>query len=75
MSNRAYLEEGKIYSLNSSFLSMYKVLRVWDNRIFGPSAELRNTASGWTFNAVGTNLYQGDCIDWEFSTDGRFEEV
>ena len=27
----------------------------------------------WTFSVVGCRMYDNGCIDWEYSTNGRFE--
>lgn len=35
---------------------------------------MRNVASGWTFTAHGIAIYDDGMIDWDFSTNGRFEK-
>lgn len=37
-------------------------------------AVMRNRASGWTLTAHGVGIYDDGSIDWDYSTDGRFEE-
>ena len=38
-------------------------------------AVMQNVASGWTFTAHDCGIYEDGRMDWDFSTDGRFEEV
>lgn len=45
------------------------------NGVSGKSAVLQNTETGWTFLAHGVNMYENGTIDWEFSTQGRFERL
>lgn len=35
---------------------------------------MRNVASGWTLTAHGIAIYDDGMIDWDFSTNGRFEK-
>lgn len=35
---------------------------------------MRNTASGWTFDAHGVGIYDDGTIDWDFSTGGYFAD-
>lgn len=35
-------------------------------------AVMQNTASGWTFKAIGCGIYEDGTIDWDFSVGGRF---
>ena len=39
------------------------------------SGVFQNIASGWTFTAKGIIQYIDGTIEWNHSTDGRFEEV
>lgn len=39
------------------------------------SGVFRNVKSGWTFTAKGIIQYADGTIEWDHSTDGRFEEV
>ena len=41
----------------------------------GTSGVFRNVKSGWTFTAKGIIQYADGTIEWDHSTDGRFEEV
>ena len=36
---------------------------------------LRNLKTGWTFLANGIGYYPDGSIDWDYSTEGHFEEV
>ena len=38
-------------------------------------AEMQNVKSGWTFEAHGCGVYHDGQIDWDYSKNGRFEEV
>lgn len=40
---------------------------------FGGNAVMRNTASGWTFKANGVIQYEDGTVEWDYSTNGRFE--
>lgn len=70
MGNRAVLEVGKVYRLQSSFASDYKVLRICSADPY--CAILQQVVSKWTFRANGTNLYEDGRIDWDYSSDGYF---
>lgn len=39
------------------------------------SGVFRNVKSGWTFTAKGIIQYADGTVEWDHSTDGRFEEV
>lgn len=39
------------------------------------SGVFRNIRSGWTFTAKGAIQYADGTVEWDHSTDGRFEEV
>lgn len=39
------------------------------------AAVMQNVASGWTLTAHDCGIYEDGRMDWDFSTDGRFEEV
>lgn len=39
------------------------------------SGVFRNVRSGWTFTAKGIVQYADGTIEWDHSTDGRFEEA
>ena len=41
----------------------------------GYCARMKNTKTGWTFEAKGIHIYLDKTIDWDFSTGGHFEEV
>ena len=41
----------------------------------GNAVLMRNRESGWTFYAHGIGIYEDDSIDWNYSTDGHFENV
>ena len=74
---RAILEEGQEYILHS--LGSYKtrfvcVRRLSVDNYSSYNAEMRNIQSGWTFTAHGVNIYEDGSIDWDFSTNGRFEK-
>ena len=34
---------------------------------------LKNESSGWLFTAVNITAYDDGSIEWDYSTDGRFE--
>ena len=38
-------------------------------------AKMQNVKSGWTFIAHEVGIYEDGRIDWDYSTDGCFEEV
>ena len=38
-------------------------------------ATMQNTRSGWTFTAHGIGIYEDGKIDWDYSTNGRFEQI
>ena len=38
------------------------------------SAWMQNTASGWTLLAHGITRYEDGTIEWDYSTDGGFNE-
>ncbi len=38
-------------------------------------AIMQNTVSGWTFTAHGCGIYSDGTIDWDYSTNGRFEKL
>lgn len=74
---RARLEVGKEYILHS--VGSYETRFVCVRRLMvddysAHNAELRNIWSGWTFTAHGVNIYEDGTIDWDFSTNGRFEK-
>lgn len=39
------------------------------------NATMQNTASGWTLCAKGCGIYEDGTIDWDYSTNGRFEDI
>ena len=41
----------------------------------GTIARFQNVKSGWTFTAKGIIQYVDGTIEWDHSSDGRFEEV
>ena len=40
-----------------------------------PFAIMQNIRSGWTFIAHGLGIYCTGEIDWDYSTEGRFEKI
>lgn len=36
---------------------------------------MRNCSTGWTFFACGIGIYDDDSIDWDYSTEGHFEQI
>lgn len=38
-------------------------------------AYLKNLKTGWTLLAHGIGYYTDGSIDWDFSTEGHFEEI
>lgn len=40
-----------------------------------PTALMQNVKSGWTFKAIGIVQYPDGTIEWDYSKEGRFEEV
>ncbi len=81
MENRVRItpEVGKIYEHNSGgtyiCLSLENEISVTTSGNTGKSAVLQNTETGWTLLAHGVNKYDNGKIDWDFSTQGRFEEL
>lgn len=76
-SMRARLEEGKEYILHSvgSYETRFVCVRRWySDEYSAHNAVMRNILSGWTFTAHGVNMYEDGTIDWDFSTNGRFEK-
>ena len=78
-SKRITPEIGKEYEHKSG--GIYKCIGI-DNEMSlssngnsGKSAVLQNTDTGWTLLAHGVNMYENGTIDWEFSTQGRFETL
>ena len=41
----------------------------------GTSGVFQNIRSGWTFTAKGIIQYSDGTIEWDHSTDGRFERI
>ena len=39
------------------------------------NATMVNMISGWTFMAWGIGVYADGTIDWDWSTNGRFEKI
>ena len=64
----AALTEGKTYRNNGG--GWYRCIKVIDSE----NALLANNASGWTFEAHGTAMYEDGTIDWDYSTGGHFEK-
>ena len=74
---RARLEEGKEYILHSvgSYETRFVCIRrLPEDDYSSHNAELRNIWSGWTCSCHGVNMYEDGTIDWDFSTNGRFEK-
>ena len=76
-SMRAILEEGKEYILHTvgSYETRFVcVRRLSSDDYSAHNYVLRNVWSGWRFTAHGVNMYEDGTIDWDFSTNGRFEK-
>ena len=77
--DKAHLVPGRQYILadNSCFTTVFECLSTIEPDDWSEyNSELRNVSTGWTFTAHGTNLYPGELfIDWDFSTNGRFEDI
>lgn len=56
-------------------LSIDEEMSLSSNGVSGKSAVMQNVTTGWTLLAHGVNLYEDGKIDWEFSTQGRFEPI
>ncbi len=56
-------------------LSIDEEMSLSSNGVSGKSAVMQNVTTGWTLLAHGVNLYENGKIDWEFSTQGRFEPL
>ena len=70
------LQVGEVFALESSFGSFYVVVDTADPDDWSDcNYVLQNIHSGWKFTAHGVNIHEGGCIDWDFSTNGRFEDV
>lgn len=65
--------EGHIYHNHGggTFRCMGSIMKGWG----GWNAIMQNVKSGWTFNAMWIHVYEDGSIDWDFSKDGRYEEV
>lgn len=65
----ARMKEGEVY-LNRSG-SEYRCLRAVDADTY----RMRSVGRyGWTFNAHVVTMYADGTIEWDYSTEGRFEE-
>lgn len=63
-------EKGAEYEQRSDFYtSVFRCIRP----VSEGCAILRNTRSGWTFQAHGCGIYDNGQIDWDYSTGGTFE--
>ncbi len=60
-------ERGKIYKNRGG--GEYLCIRGLDG-----DAIMRNVASGWMFWANGVTQYEDGSIEWDYSTDGHWEE-
>ena len=79
-SYRMKYQKGVVYQLNSvnGYISRFKCLEVYEDSYWGCvtyMARMVNVASGWTFTAVGTRMYEDGTIEWDYSKDGYFAEV
>ena len=43
--------------------------------LINPEAKFQNTVSGWTCYAHGIVRYADGTIEWDYSTDGHFEDL
>ena len=69
-------QRGQVYTLESSYQSIYVVIESADPDDWSDcNYVLQNIHSGWKFTAHGVNIHEDGCIDWDFSTHGRFEDV
>ena len=66
-------EPGKVYTLKSNNSIITSMFRCVSSQ--AGTAVFRNVASGWTFTAHGVAQYSDGEIDWDFSTNGRFENT
>lgn len=64
-------EPGKIYELASPSGGRFLCQRLQYGSQF--NAWMINVRSGWSFLAHGVGIYPDGRIDWDYSTDGRFE--
>ena len=74
---RFKLVKGSEYVLHDvgSYTSRFLVVDVYPEDNYSRyNSVLRSVYSGWTFIAHGTNIYEDGTIDWDFSTNGRFEK-
>lgn len=44
-------------------------------RVYTSEARMQNTVSGWTCIAHGIVRYDDGTIEWDYSTDGHFEDI
>ena len=73
-SKRWILVPGHVYRLHDSKYNYYLVTGDKDPDDWSDfKCELRSVYSGWTFTAHGTNIFPDGSIEWDFSTNGRFE--
>ena len=64
-------EPGKIYELASPSGGRFLCQKLQYGSQF--NAWMVNVLSGWSFLAHGVGIYPDGRIDWDYSTDGRFE--
>ena len=68
------LVPGHVYRLHDSVETYYRVTDAKDPDDWSDyNCELQSVHSGWTFTAHGTKIYPDGSIEWDFSTNGRFE--
>ena len=68
------LVPGHVYRLHDSKETYYLVTGDKDPDDWSDfNCELQSVHSGWTFTAHGTKIYPDGSIEWDFSTNGRFE--
>lgn len=65
----AALLEGETYENKAG--GRYRVLR----QINRDSYDMTNTMSGWTLRAHVITMYEDGKIEWDYSTEGRFERI
>ena len=66
---RTTLQMGKTYQLRNSKATYYCLCANDGN------AKLIHTKTGWSLTAHGTILHPDGTIEWDYSTDGKFETV
>ena len=70
------MESLKIGSIieNANIATPFRVLKHVPTPYSPDTYVLQNLFTGWTFIAHGIILYHDGKVEWDFSTEGRFEE-